>query len=435
LGVFAFTDVQPAQICTTSASRVGYLNLEMAAANENPLVLKLIPQSVIAAMVLGADGQPLPMSQIAVARRIVNFGGRYVTESIGGTHVTDDLGLFRVANLSSGAYRICVTPPRSDYLESHGLFYAHLCMPVALAAGETRSVKFDAVPMAGVRVSGRVLNAKGTPWIRLMREVKGELPEDVTQAAWNTRDSTFTFPAVLPGDYRISVDEMQPTSSRWSAFQNIVVGSSDIGGLQLNMSPDAELKAKVVTADGSALPPDLTINFISDPLRNPGPPVQVAADGVVKTILATSQTFTVELNPQPPWHIEHIRQSGTDIAGHLRVQPDGTWGKLEIQVSDAHGTVQASVQADGGYFFIHVLQGRGSQVKEAAFQFQRSTQFKFDLAPGDYRVLALPSGAKLPYLEEEFLASATRYVQPVHVVDGQTVSIRIEPVPKGLGEP
>jgi hypothetical protein len=433
-GGFTFTDVRPDQICTTSASRVGYLNLEMAAANENPLVLKLTPQSAIAATVLGSSGQPLPMSQVSVARRIVSFGGRYVTESIGGTGVTDDLGVFRVAQLSSGAYRICVSPPRSDYLESHRLFYPQQCLQVILAVGETRSVKFDEVPVAGVRVSGRLLSAKGTPWIRLLREVNGELPEYVTEAAYNAQDSTFTFPAVLPGDYRISVDETPVTSSHWSAFQRITVASSDINRLQLTMSPDAELKASVVTPDRAALPHNLAINFVSDQWSNPGPPVQVPAGGALKASLATSQSFTVELSPQQPWHIESIRQSATDIAGHLRPQPDGTWGQIEIQVSDAHGTVQASVQAQVGDFLIHVLEGRGSHINEVAFQFQRNTQFKFDLAPGDYRVLVLPPGAKLPYLEEEFLASATRYVQPVHVVEGKTVLMKVEPIPKGFGE-
>ena len=188
-----------------------------------------------------------------------------------------------------------------------------------------------------------------------------------------------------------------------------------------------------MTPDGATLLPDVAINFV----ENPGPPAQVAADGTFKMTLATWHGFTLDLRPQPPWHIESIFQSGKKITGErLSVLPDRTWGQVEIHVSEAHGTLLGSVRAAGDQvFMISVLEGSGAAVKPASGTVTRDREFKFslDLPPGDYRVLAWPPGVNVPYLEEDFLVSAARYVQRVHVPADETITIHLDPIPKELG--
>src|SRR5699024_9264681 len=78
--------------------------------------LKLSPQSVIAGHVFDEDGDPVQGVNVEVWRYAYPGGRRRLAQTQNGS--TNDLGEFRIANLSPGRYFISATPRRSALLAS-----------------------------------------------------------------------------------------------------------------------------------------------------------------------------------------------------------------------------------------------------------------------------------------------------------------------------
>jgi hypothetical protein len=83
--------------------------------NTSGIELKLTPQSVIAGHVFDEDGDPMQSVSVEVWRYTYPRGRRQLTQSQGGS--SNDLGEFRIANLSPGRYFVSATPQRSQSVQ------------------------------------------------------------------------------------------------------------------------------------------------------------------------------------------------------------------------------------------------------------------------------------------------------------------------------
>ncbi|MCU1335499.1 MAG: hypothetical protein JWO19_1080 [Bryobacterales bacterium] len=84
--------------------------------NSSGIELKLTPQSVIAGHVFDEDGDPLQSVNVEVWRYTYPRGRRQLTQVQNGS--TNDLGEFRIANLSPGRYYMSASAPRNGRLQA-----------------------------------------------------------------------------------------------------------------------------------------------------------------------------------------------------------------------------------------------------------------------------------------------------------------------------
>jgi hypothetical protein len=427
--------------CTASASHTGYQSANNILVGAEPLVVKLVPQSVITGTVLDESGQPFIWAQVQLYRPALGAG--YYSIGSVGQGLTDDRGRFRLAQLTAGAYRVCVTPSPGQYRSFQGITYGRSCSPASsgsedwlrLKTGETLDLPFDFKPLHGVRVSGHLANFQPYSVMQLLREGPDGRREVVGTYKFDPATSTLEFPAVAPGEYLIDI-QSNSSGVLMRANKLVTVGSSDVSGLELALRPIPELVGRVTTDDGSALPAgEVSFSFSFLPRGSPGPAALVSPDGTFKEALSCADSYWMELSgPPPPWHIQSVKQDGREITGHpLQPLPDGSWGAIEVVVSHSYGSMQALLHVENDQdYVVRILRERGAAYTVFAFLGFLGPGHKFELKnlpPGDYRVLLSKRGVELPFLEPTYVASHSKFFATVHVVEGQASKVELDPVP------
>src|SRR5580658_1986952 len=107
--------------CSATATRNGYVGLRHIAVSAGRLDMRVVPQSVVSGTVLDENGVPEPSAPLQLWQRILRDGS-YRMFSIA-SQGTDDRGRFRMAQLSAGSYRVCVTAWATGYMSSRDLTY------------------------------------------------------------------------------------------------------------------------------------------------------------------------------------------------------------------------------------------------------------------------------------------------------------------------
>jgi hypothetical protein len=434
------TSTEWPRLCNASVYRLGFLPISDLAVVESPILVKLIPQTVITGVVYDENGEAIPFAQVRVFRQVVT-GGHSALSSAPQT-AADDRGRFRIAQLAAGKYRVCVNPPQSSYLTLHRLAYTRTCAQatvdeewIPLKAGETRDLRFDLKPVSSVRVSGHVSNAPPRVFLQLSRAgIDGSL-EPYGTYRWDNVKSTFEFPAVVPGEYQLVVLESTGTVQSRAA-RIVMVGASDIIDLELTMRPDLELKGRVVFDDTSARSPD-GLQILFQTVKGAGAVyANVAADGSFTKALRSDENYEIGFNFGRPLHVKSIRQGGRDITDRaLQIQTDESWGgPIEVIASSSHGSIQGSVRIakNEENFVVSALQQRPSGLKlvSAAAVIGQGTRFELkDLPPGEYLLFASRRSVNVPYLERSYVEGHSKYVVHVRVIDGEVSRLEIDPLP------
>ena len=380
------------------------------------------------------DKKYLGQARVTSFRRIPG-SGRYAALQSVGQATTDDQGRFRIAQLVAGSYRVCVVPPVDARQSFRGTAYERLCYPersqdrIPLKTGETRKLHFDFKPIPGLRVSGHLSNATSVPFFSLSRETAdGLVPLEDDHDEWNPTTSRFGFPAVIPGEYRLTVQTMATPAMEVS--KRIVVGPAEPGDLDLTLAPLHEIEGVIKSDDGSALPAGLAVSFRSGPVIK-----QVDRPGAFKLVISGLQAWEVHIDALP-WQVQSIKQAGRDITERL-LEPlaDGSWGKLEIVLSRSHGSIQGTLRTttDQRYSVLALqARSRGPRFVESSQCKGPDAKFEFaSLSPGEYQLLASKLDADIPFLEPSYLASHASFVATVHVDDGQVSKVEVTPVPDG----
>jgi hypothetical protein len=445
-GAFRFThalsSLDRGGYCTASASHIGYQSVSNISVGSEPVILELVPHSVIRGTVLDENGRPFTWAQVQLYRPVLG-GGSYAINSVGQA-LADDRGRFRLTQLTAGTYRVCVTPAPSQYLSSQHVTYDRICSPaisesspdwLPMKVGETLDLRFDFKLLHGVPVSCHLSNFQPYPLMQLLREGPDGRREAVGTHKYDPATSTLEFPAVVPGEYLIDI-QSNSSGALLRADQRVTVGSSEVSGLELSLRPIPELVGRVTSDDGSALPEgQVSISFSLVPRGSLGPAALVSPDGTFKEALFSSESYWIDLSgPGLPWHIQSVKQAGIDITGRpLKQLPDRSWGAVEVVVSRSHGSLQGvlHVQNDQDYV-VRILRERGTEytVLAVAGFLGPGHTFEFkDLPPGDYRVVLSKRGVEFPYLEPTYVARRSQFFATLRVVDGQATMVELDPVP------
>jgi hypothetical protein len=237
-GRFAFRDLEPG-IYSLSARRQGFLKPggrsigapRMVLGADQALsgvILKLIPEAIIAVKATDSDGRPLAIAGIRLLRDGYFLGRRQFI--LGGAELTNEAGECRIADLAPGNYWLKASAPArrspppgrpvpdGPVLAEVATYYPDATDPAAATAihlepGEVRTVNIRLRKALTVSVRGRVVDPgtnTGTIQLRLVPRNAAELYELYTFLSGPAigADGSFLITDVIPGSYYLAAERV-----------------------------------------------------------------------------------------------------------------------------------------------------------------------------------------------------------------------------------
>jgi hypothetical protein len=225
------------------------------------LVFQMLAAAVISGKIVDLEGDPVPnVNVMAIAStRVATIGSaRALTRG-----ATNDLGEYRIADLSPGKYIVQATPPKSQVpganekdATNDRLVYAKTYFPgtlderqaaaVEVSAGGTATANFAVQASHAYRLSGTVMGIGANGITQLVLMAKNGQGEEQNLA----QGGKFDFPNVLPGTYHAQVmmvsfgNGQNPSMKMRQIRTPIEVNASDVVGLQLQMDTGGDVGGK-----------------------------------------------------------------------------------------------------------------------------------------------------------------------------------------------
>lgn len=259
-GKFCFEQVAPGTYHVI-AQRLGYLDqsygaraageegMDLAVTAETavpPLKIELTPRPILSGVVLHADGQPSPGTDVEVIKRVHTEQGPG-PDSVENVS-TDDRGAFRFSNLAPGTYYLSAQPDSNgrrysmEFLNSRGepvneaetvTFYSGAsafagARPIVLKAGQETSgivIALRKTPLR--RISGRVTGMPKDTLIELSPQSDGLTNVEMRLEP----DGSFKHAGILPGKYVLEVPSMDGSGPR--IHQEVDLTTADAENLAL----------------------------------------------------------------------------------------------------------------------------------------------------------------------------------------------------------
>lgn len=269
-GQFKVENVEPGEY-TVQLERSGYAadaktkrdkTIKVVAGQDmKDLVFQMLAAAVISGKIVDLEGDPVPNVDVTA----IASTGVAATRSAGGLArgATNDLGEYRIADLSPGKYIVRATPPKSQvpsasekdaangrlvYVNTYfpGTLEERQAVAVEVFVGGTATANFTVQTSHAYRVSGTVTGIGEQGVAQLMLMAKNGQAEEQNLAA----GGKFDFPDVLPGTYHaqvmmVSFGNGQNPSMRMRQIRTpIEVNGSDVVGLQLQMDLGADVSGK-----------------------------------------------------------------------------------------------------------------------------------------------------------------------------------------------
>ncbi|MCC6862574.1 MAG: carboxypeptidase regulatory-like domain-containing protein [Bryobacterales bacterium] len=449
-GKFRFDRVEPGTY-SLYAERTGFLRQEYGARSNSymgtPITVrpgeamssisfKLLPQSVIAGRVVNDEGEPVQQAQVMVIRQ--SGSGGQGPASAGAA--TNDIGEFRVANLSPGRYLLRVmpqqgffggpppAPPKSEGGKGRqanvptyypGVSDAAAASPVEVTPGQQVTGLSITLQKGWVyRISGKLTAPPAAGQMtRLMLMPRERNPLSISffggAGGFVKPDGSFQIDNVQSGSYYVAAMQHDMAGGgrpQVVARTPVDVTDQDVEGVLLQVqagvdisgSVRVEAKEKTVSTAGMrvALTPAEGI-----PLNTPN--AAVGADGTFQLAGVMPDRYYLAFYGTPENYYVRSAQFGSEDALRSGLQVGGG-GKLDIVLAQGgatvHGVVQHEEKPYGGAFVLLAPEPYGPQaisLRKIASSDQNG-RFEFKgVAPGEYRLYAwlepqlpLPSDAE-----------------------------------------
>ena len=387
-GSFRIEGIEPGDYML-SGERTGYLHTEYGAKGPmrsgtvlnlragqqmTGLSLGLIPQAVITGKVLDEDGDPMGMATIEVLAQNWFHGKlRYMPR---GGNSTNDLGEFRVANLSPGKYLLCAQKMNFGNLNEPApaggkpdVRPIRTCYPDATTLDGATPIEIK----AGQDLSGMDIRLRSAQTFHIRGRVVGSLPENQSERvavmlgvqgdrffgfigsqAMVTKERTFDIAGVSPGSYVANLLVMGGPV-RLFGRQPVDVGQADVNDLVLNVVLPGSLRGQirvVGTPQAGAQPIDMNNIHVhltpSDGAMMFGraPNGAAKADGTFTLDNVLAGKYYVQTNVPAGAYLYSARFGQQDVLGKELDLSQGAAGDLELVfhygAAEVDGRVQAS---------------------------------------------------------------------------------------------
>ncbi len=403
------------------------------------ITFKLAPDAVIAGRVLDQDGEPMPNLLVTVRRSSYSGSKRQWTQ--GGAMQTNDRGEFRIAGLRPGRYVVLASnmdigiglagvskeAPSDKPDVSYGSTYfgntleLSRATPVDLSMGDDRrNINIQMIKTTTVRVKGKVVPPPegNTLIVMLTRRESGggEPPGNLSVA--QSSDGSFEIRSVTPGSYVLTArNAADPLKS--SGGMTVQVADRHLEGLELRLTPGAEVKGRVIAEKGKE---QAGIAVSLDPANYQGgdaPTATAAETGAFVLKGVQPGLYRVRVTNIP----EGLYLASATLGGQ-EVNENGTeFGaagpELEIVLSrggELEGVATLGGKPGSGALVALIPESRRDS-RYASMTADEQGKFGFKgVAPGKYRVMAW----------EDIEAGAFRDPEFVKPFESRAVAVTVE---------
>jgi hypothetical protein len=234
----------------------------VAGQDTKDLVFRMLAAAVISGKIVDLEGDPVPNVDVMA----IGSTGGATTGNTGALMrgATNDLGEYRIADLSPGKYTVQATPPKSQapsanekdstkdrlvYVKTYfpGTLDERQAATVVVSSGGTAIANFAVQVSHAYRVSGTVAGLGAQGMARLMLLAKNGQGEEQNLA----EGGKFDFPNVLPGTYHAQVmmvsfgNGQNPSMKMRTIRTPIEVNGSDMVGLQLQLDAGGDVRGRL----------------------------------------------------------------------------------------------------------------------------------------------------------------------------------------------
>ena len=322
--------------------------------------MPLTPKGVLTGKVTGEDGEPLQGFSV-LAIRYQFLGGLRQLVREGATSATNDLGEYRVADLSPAKYFVVVTPPRSVALTAAG---SHApSAPVTVGpVSEAGGINFVLRKTPVLHIRGVVASAatgKPVSYCNVIAypKVPGILfPVQAGSFAVNDANGLFDIAGLPPGSYILMARQADP-SGLLSVAGTVDLVREDLENLRIQFGGEGLAVAVRLQTGGDrdrtkGSPPDLskvTVALAFDDLPAvPMASAKLSGEGTAFFSNLSAQKYRLRIAGLPPgWYLKSARLGSTDVlaAGFSFL---GSTSPLEVILDSSASQVNGVVLGPDG---------------------------------------------------------------------------------------
>jgi uncharacterized protein (DUF2141 family) len=423
------------------------------------LDLRLNPTGVIAGQVSDEDQEPVQGLEVFALR--VNFqeGGRKQVSASGQT-VTDDLGNFRLSNLTPGSYYVSAGGLIHQSMREVGLkqgpagdmHYRNTLYPEtpsldeaqALRVGPdlaTNGIRFTVPTERTYAITGKVLTGVGQPALK-DAEVSCERVDAAgyTFAAESTvqlpGDLSFKFSSLYAGDYTLSVKKVIRDRLTDLGFASVRIVDSNVRA-DVEVGHVAEVHGRVHGSQGfSVTGKKITLEIFGSGFYqlHQSPGLDASGRFAISTLPPGEYTFAIYNRPsEQSIYIKKAVCDGRDYAGRVFSLALGTTLDCDVVLgNDAgiiHGEVRSGATPAPGVVVVLVPEsGDLRRVPRYTLTTKTDAGGQYNVAgviPGDYLLFAVPPSPDHRYFALDFPESHMEIAEHVSVEPGTTHAVNL----------
>ena len=435
------------------------------------LALTLSPQPVASGKVVDADGDPVEGGMVqALTQSWWRGKQRYLP--LGGAQI-NDLGEYRMMNLSPGKYYFCVQPFPASRMDNPELPAppgkpdirpVRTCFPSANSLASATPIELK----VGQDAPGTNIQMQEAQTYHVRGKVAGALPsglkaggaanlsprEDSAMFFFDGQgnlkpDGSFDIPGVAPGAYVLTLLRMSG-EVRALGRVNVDVASGDVNGVDLPIATAGSLRGRV-SLEGSAVgnsPVDITtahltlvpaepMGMMGVPRTNPGTDGAFALDNVLPG------NYTIDTNAPQGTYLASATYGSRDILGKELDLSGGVGGELDLVFRYGAAEVGGSIKppqengsapqsAPSGQILLvsDTLNADGSGIHLASTDTSGSFSLK-QVPPGHYRAYALEQIEAGEMLNPDFLKALQPKATDVQVKENDNLQIQLPLISSG----
>jgi len=431
-GTFRLDDIEPGTYAL-SVARAGYVpQAEYRVSKSSPwlqlgpgqllqdLVVKITPGATIAGRVLDQDGDARTGSAfVRLQRQVRTSTGKKFSDA--DSAEADSEGGFVFAGLTAGRYYLLAAPQPHVVRRSSGDADMMTYYPDAVAAEEAVPIDVTAGAEfrgADVRIRrGRTVHVRGhvIGATSINISLSAALGENANIPNVYTRNGAFDIPNVSPGTYRLTATSYVPFRNQEAYFYGqttITVDQIDLDDVTVEVRRPLMVTGTIQVEGNSGAPPPLTlVRLMSDAVL----PIELSTVGSFSTSNVPPTPVRVEASPPAGMYVKSINIGGQDYT-RTPIEPSALEaGPLEILLSPNAAEITGTVRDENGEPApgLSIALWTKGDVRPQLARAEEAGVFRFsNLAPGDYFVVAYPSGhdlssADIPTLFETRAAKVT----------------------------